>query len=199
MPNVYCIVEGHGECEAVPTILRRLGQSLCPELPLNILPPLRIGRHKLVKKGELERAVDWAARRTPEPRVILVLLDADDDCPKTLGPALLTRAKEARKDVPIGVVLAKREFEAWFLAAFESIGGHRGLAPTIPPIPDPESIRDAKGFLTGHMSGNRAYSPVVDQPALAAVFDMQAARRRSDSFDKFCREIERLFQVIPND
>lgn len=56
-------------------------------------------------------------------------------------------------------------------------------------------MRDAKGFLTQCMEGSRAYSPVVDQPALAVLFDLDSARRRSDSFDKFFREVQRLFGV----
>jgi hypothetical protein len=59
-------------------------------------------------------------------------------------------------------------------------------------VPNPESIRDAKGFLTRNMPGSRAYSETADQPALAAVFDIQTARSRSDSFDKCCREVRRL-------
>ena len=102
------------------------------------------------------------------------------------------RAKQARSDVPTGVVLAKREFEAWFLAAIESLSGRRGLAQTLKAVSDAESIHDAKGALTRNMAGSQAYSPVADQPALTAVFDMQFARQRSDSFDKCWREIERL-------
>jgi hypothetical protein len=42
------------------------------------------------------------------------------------------------------------------------------------------------------MAGSGVYSSVPDQPALAATFDMDLARQRSDSFDKCWREIERL-------
>ncbi len=69
------------------------------------------------KANEVERAVEFAARRMEPPRAILILIDADDDCPAQVGPELLHRATVARSDVPLGVVLAKREFEAWFLAA----------------------------------------------------------------------------------
>jgi len=67
------------------------------------------------------------------------------------------------------------------------------LAQTLNAVSDPESIRDAKGTLTRNMAGSQSYSPTHDQPALTAVFDMQLARRRSDSFDKCWREIQRLF------
>jgi hypothetical protein len=184
--------------ESVPQLLRRIQQELCPSLKLLIAPPLRTPRSKLVKKDELERAVELVARKTEPPRAILILVDSDDDPPCTLGPELLQRARQARPDVPIGLVLAKREFEAWFLASLESLAGKRGLPATLAPIGDPEAVRDAKRQLTRRMSGSRAYSSVADQPALTALFDMDLARSRSDSFDKCWREIARLLtQVTP--
>ncbi len=193
--NLSLIVEGRGETEAVPVLLRRIQGVLRPGLSLNILPPLRIGRDKLLKANEVERAVEFTARRMEPPRAILILIDADDDCPAQVGPKLLHRATAARSDVPMGVVLAKREFEAWFLAAIPSLCGRRGLLPELALVAHPEMVRNAKGILTQCMEGTRAYSPVVDQPALAALFDLNLARRHSDSFDKFWREVERLFAI----
>ena len=46
------------------------------------------------------------------------------------------------------------------------------------------------------MPAERAYSETADQPALAALFDMQMARARSTSFDKCYREISRLVQAV---
>ncbi len=196
--NVGCIVEGHGDRPAVRILLQRIQQELAPELHLEILPPRRVGRGLLVKPGVLEDAVEKLARRLPTPRAILILIDADDDCPKELAPKLATRATEARSDISSGIVLAKFEFEAWFLASIESLKGQRGLPQDLTPVPDPEAVRNAKGFLTRHMEGSQAYSETADQPALTAVFDMQMARQNSPSFDKCWREIERLLgEALP--
>jgi hypothetical protein len=119
------------------------------------------------------------------------MIDADDDCPAELGPRLLEWANHARSDIPVAVVLAKVEFEAWFLAAAASLGGRRGLCQPLMAPPDPERVRDAKGWLSRNMAGSRHYSETLDQAALAAVFDLQAARA-ADSFDKCYREIRRL-------
>jgi len=191
--NLGCIVEGHGDVRAVPVLLRRLQRRCSASLHLNILRPFRVSRYKLVKSGELERIVELVARRLETPRAILILIDAEDDCPKELAPELLARAQAARSDIPVGVVLAKHEFEAWFLAGIESLCGRRGLGDELPAVPDPESLRGAKRFLTRHMEGSIAYSETLDQPALAEVFDMELARKRSNSFDKCWREAERLF------
>ena len=59
----------------------------------------------------------------------------------------LQRAKAARPDLPVGLVLAKREYEAWFLGAIGSLDGQHGLACKGEEIADPESIRGAKGRL----------------------------------------------------
>ena len=119
--QISCIVEGYGEVEAVPILIRRIGESLYPELQIRTPPRIRVSRDKVVKAGELERRVEFAARRIRGQGAIFILLDSDDDCPAHLGPELLGRALQARSDLPIAVVLAKHEFEAWFLAAIESL------------------------------------------------------------------------------
>jgi hypothetical protein len=148
-----------------------------------------------MKEQELERAMEFAARQSREPRAVFILLDADDDLPCILGPQLLEKARKIRSDIPSGVVLANREYEAWFLAALPSLAGQRGIAPNPEVIDDPEKNRDPKGILRRSMSGIGSYSPVVDQPALTALFDLKMARKRSPSFDKCWRVIENLFQT----
>ena len=190
-PRIVCIVEGHGEVEAVPILLRRIGTMLdAPAFP-EALPPLRIPASKLLKAGELERAIEFAARKAGQDGRILVLLDCDDGCPAEAGPELLAWASTARPDRVSSVVMAKREFEAWFIASIDSLRGLRGIPADAARPENPESIRDAKGWLSRVMAGNRGYSETTDQPALAAQFDITSARS-ADSFDKFYREVERL-------
>jgi len=179
-------------------LLRRLQRAWAPDLALNVFRPIRCGRYKLVKPGELERAVKLAVRQMSPPRALLVLIDADDDCPKQLAPRLAQRAAPelSGADTPFSVVLAKREYESWFLAAFESLGGHRGLRMELRAIPNAELSRDAKKVLTRHMVGSRADSEPLDQPALTERFDLDLARKRTDSFAKCCREVERLFRAV---
>src|SRR5712691_2306358 len=190
--HVSCVVEGHGEREAVPTLVRRIAEK--HEVTAVVSQPIRVSRSQLVKKDELQRHVTLATMRLAGPGGVLVLLDADDDCPATLGPALQAWAAAARSDIPVAVVLAKMEFEGWFLAAAQSVAGRRGLAQPLVAPAAPETIRDAKGWLSRNMPGGGKYSPTLDQPALAAVFDIHAARR-ADSFDKCYREICRLLGV----
>lgn len=189
--KLACIVEGHGEVDAVPLLLRRVALAIRPDLSVHVEQPLRVSRNKLVKPGELERTVELAGRRVGPQGAVLLLLDSDDECPAHLAPALLSRARKTRSDLAIGVVLAKREFEAWFLAAAESLRGKRGLSPNLTAPEEPESIRGAKEWLTAHMEPGRKYVETLDQPALAAIFDLELARRAS-SFDKFYRDVASL-------
>jgi len=127
--NIAAIVEGHGEVEAVPILIRRIAQFIKPDFIMNVLPPLRVPANRLLKAGEIERTVNFAARKIGRRGGILVLIDCDwaGCCPAQDGPKLLMRALSVHKDLPIAVVLAKQEFEAWFLAAAESLRGKRGL------------------------------------------------------------------------
>lgn len=196
--SLGCIVEGDGEQRALPRLLARIATQLAPELQLRILEPFRVGRYRLVKPGELERTMELVVRRLPAPRGVFILIDADDDCPATLGPQLLARAKQARPDVPASVVLANREYEAWFLAAIESLAGQCGLPSELAPVPNPESIRGAKERISRLMSGSRSYSETLDQVMLTQQFDLAIARQRSASFDKCWREVRQdLTAVCP--
>lgn len=193
-PVIVPIVEGQSEVESVPLLLRRLFQ-LIEAYSIEIRRPIRVKRQKIVKPGELERAVELAAMQQG-CRAILVLVDADDDCPAELGPELLRRAQTARGDIPLRVVVAKSELESWFVGSIESLRGCRGISSEASAPENPEEIRDAKGWLTRLMPAGRAYLEVDDQPALTARFDIGQARRRCDSFDKFVRDVEDLVAAV---
>jgi hypothetical protein len=122
-------------------------------------------------------------------------LDADDDCPARLAPKLLRRAVRVRGDRQIRVVLAKREFENWFMAAAESIARHGYLGTEVSQVDTPEAIRDAKGWLERHSLEGRRYRETVDQAAFAGVFDLRAARG-APSFDKLLRDVESLLRAM---
>ena len=135
----------------------------------------------------MERAVALAAGRAGPHGGILVLLDADDDCPAELASDLLRFAEHSRPDRSIRVVLAKAEYESWFLAAASSLAGHRGIDEAASPPPDSEAIRDAKGWLSARMPPGRRYRETLHQAALTARFDLDSARA-APSFDKMWRE-----------
>ena len=194
---VLAIVEGHGEVAAVPELVRRIASEVSPDIVVETPRPIRVPRNRIVKQGELERAVAFAAHKAGVDGCVLVLLDADQDCPAELAPQLLARAAAACPGGDIRAVLAKTEYEGWFLAAAGSLAGRRGLDDSLAPPDDPETVRDAKGWLSARMPRGRRYSERLDQAAFTATFDMAAARRNSPSFDKLWRDIGSLLQPPP--
>ena len=194
MPTIITIVEGRGEVLAVPILIRRIAAAVEPTLVPRVPKPIRVKRGRFLKENELERYVDLAARQAGSDGRILIILDADDDCPPQRASEILERAAAVRSDRRIQVVLAQREYEAWFLAAADSIAGHRDLLSNTTTPTEPESVRDAKGWLTSHMPPGRAYKETRDQPALTMMFDLDRARGKARSFDKMWRTVMDLMR-----
>jgi hypothetical protein len=195
--RVAAIVGGRGEKEALPILFRRIACVLDPSLVVNVQPVLPIPESPLAKAGEIEKSVSFVARTIERRGGIFILLDCDwaGSCPKTDAPIWLERARRARPDKEISLVMANKEYEAWFIAAAESLRGRRGLPTNLTSVANPEGIRGAKEWLSDRMPRSRPYRPITDQPALTSVFDLQAARR-ADSFDKCYREIVRLLTIL---
>jgi hypothetical protein len=188
--NVGAIVTGHGEVQAVPILIRRVGAYVGVAGVQVPRPPFRVPEGKLKKPDELERAVRLVSRQVGPEGGVLILLDCDDGCPAGEGPKLLDVARHAANDVRVEVVMAKREYEAWFLAAAESLAGKRTLPEVLEHPDDAEAVRNAKGWLDTRMK--RGYSETLDQPAFSQLFDLAVARERSKSFDKLVRAVAAL-------
>jgi len=191
LPCLCPIVEGHGEAAAVPKLLHRLLAESGHAGAWRILDPIREPGSRLRRPDDLHRVVNLAASLTPPDGAILIMLDADDDCPATLGPELLRQARETRPDRRIGVVLPNREYEAWFIAARVSLAD----PDTVPPAcDDPDGVRDAKGWLKRHVLGG-PYRPRLDQSRLTSTMDLAAAAAGSRSFRKLCTELAALLDL----
>lgn len=194
---VAAIVEGHAEVESVPLLLRRIFAQLGAS-DIQVARPFRVKRNRVVKPGELERAIGQTIRDRSEVGGIMVLIDSDDDCPAQLGPQLVNRAKKVTH-LPVAVVLANREFECWFLGSKESLRGINGILEDATAPLNPENVRGAKAHLTRNMARGRRYLEVDDQATFVEKFDLNAARRCCRSFDKCFREAEHLLRAIGSD
>jgi hypothetical protein len=188
--RIQPIVEGFGEVEAVPVLLRRLRDE-AGVYAWDVNQPIRKKRSELVQESALRRAVKLAKLQI-ECRAILILFDSDDDCPKDLAPVLQGWAQAEAAPLPCAVVMAHREYEAWFLATVESLRGKRGIRDDALSHPQPEVPRDAKGQLETRMLPGRSYSETMDQAALTAQFDLAIAHARCRSF----RHIVKAFGVL---
>ena len=188
--NIQPIVEGHGEVGAVPVLLRRLRDEAAA-YRLEVNPPIRKPRSQLTNEQKLRTAVSLA-RMQEDCACILILIDSDDDCPAEKGQEIQGWAEDEANPIPCAVVLACREYEAWFLATIESLRGTRGIRDDAESHLDPETTRDAKGQVEKRMAPRRSYSESADQPALTARFDMAQAYRRCRSFRRMAEVFGRL-------
>lgn len=188
MITVAAIVEGDGEVAALPALLRRLGEWRTPDIYTQVLPPIRVHRDRFLNRDEeFRRHILLAAAKCGQDGWILVLLDADDDCPKDLGKRILDRARAYVPHRRVSVVLANREYEAWFIAAAESLDGSRGFSFHPDDVIEAECPRDAKGWVKARIAGG-AYRETTDQAAFSARMDLRQAYDRSRSFRKLCSE-----------
>lgn len=186
--KVASIVEGQGEVVALPVVLRRLQAWQTPGDNTQVITPIRVHRDRFInREEEFRRHLYLAAAKSGVGGWVLIVLDADDNCPADLGPRILERAKQCIPHRKISVVLANREYEAWFIAARASLNGHRGFSADPAEIIDAEEPRDAKGWLKARMASH-TYGEVTDQPAFSAIFDLQQAHDGSRSFRKLCKE-----------
>ncbi len=187
--NLVCVVEGHGDVEAVPQLCNQIFTWLGAKLWFADKKAIRCSRAKLVdmtvnstakpcKQAEVARVLALAAAR--EPDAILVLCDADDECPGAWATTMPPCTHDRR---PVASVMAVREYESWLLWALDT------SVLTHAKLPDPERVRDAKGALA-RIDPN--YQPSIHQLPRTRSLDIKHVTARSRSFNKLVRELARL-------
>lgn len=201
---IQCVVEGYGEIEALPTLLRRLSAT-AGNYDLRYALPIRQNSSKLMTTEGIARAVELALQ-TDDVAAILIVFDGDLDlergediytcfCPKTDLPALRSAAQAAARGVPCEVVVAVKEFEAWFLAGIEGLALVGKTAPDAQCPTNFEVSRSPKALVRDSLlTGN--YNERTDQPALAAVFDIERAHQRSRSFRKLIKTFGEFHSAV---
>lgn len=184
------IVEGHGEVEAVPHLIRRIAHHF-DVYDISVLTPIRVKLNGFMKfDKEFNNYISLAANKAKQKNsTIIIILDCDDACPAELGPKILAESRALRRDVEFFVCLALREYETWFLCSIESLRGRCDIDADAVFKEHAESIRNAKGWLSRLMPDG--YDPIRHQAALTLNFDLELARNRSRSFNRFYNFIRR--------
>ena len=191
---IQAIVEGQGEEAAFPILVRRL----LPELGCYVDvggSPIRSRRSEIIREADFKRVLTIATFK-PNASAIFVLFNADKDCAGTHVPNMTRWSQEAVPGLPCAVVMARREYESWFLASLESLRGKRGIRMDAAYPYDPEEKQDAKGVIKSFMPRDEPYSPTADQPALSAHFDLKTAYARAASFRKLVKELCRVLEAL---
>jgi hypothetical protein len=198
------IVEGHTEQGCVERLLQRIWtELLCSPDRLQVLEPFRGHRDSLthangevltdsVTKAFLKLRA--ATRRDSEARsLLLILLDAEGDCPATLAPRLMEIARKALPaTTPVACVLAKRMLENWIVAGASTLAGVNGLPDPLPPRSNVED-HSGVGWLEKQLRSKnrtRSYKKTADGEIFVRAMALQECRENAPSFDKLCRELE---------
>lgn len=189
LPIVAPIVEGHGEVAAVRQLITRIGGSV--GVGIEVVQPFRLDSGRMRKPEELAKAV-----RLQEVRVqgriggVLIVRDGDDDidCPVELARQITP--EPGAFSVPVEVVIAHHEYEAWFLAAAESLRSHPSVRDDATAPPNPESKRNAKKQLELMM--NESYKETLHQAKFSSLIDLSAAAKNSRSFRRMMHAVEKL-------
>jgi len=192
--NVQPIVEGHGDVQAVPVLLRRL-LAEAGVFNIGVGRAIRRRLSELHSEIGVQKAVRLALLQ-PECACVLFLFDSEDSCPKELAPQILGWARQVAGSTPCYVVLAHREYETWFLAAIESVRGKCGIRDDATLLPDCERRRGAKEALEDYMPRNYSYHETTDQARLTAVFDMALAYGRSRSFRQMVQSVGDIVMAL---
>ncbi len=190
IPVVAPIVEGHGEVNAVRELITRISTELSGTW-VQVAPPFRLDAGKMRKPEELLKAVRVQAARVKDRGGVLVLRDGDDSdvsCPVELSRQMALPFNAVR--VPVEVVIAFHEYEAWFLAAVESLRAHPAVQDDATQPADPERGRDAKRQLEGLM--RESYKETLHQAKFSALIDLNVASSHSRSFRRMVHAVQQL-------
>ena len=198
MPTIVPVVEGDGDAAAVPELLMRILHERYNRYDVFVAQ----GKSKVVKangRQNLEKKLDkflQHAQRKPRCRAILVLLDADVDCPVTLAQQLSQHCDSVRTRCPVQIVCALTSYESWFLASLNTIRGRHGIPSTAALSGDPEDASNPKQWLTDQMPSGQAYKETTHQVSLSRVIDLDLVYRNSRSFRRLCHALEQLLCAI---
>jgi Domain of unknown function (DUF4276) len=203
------IVEGQTENRCVERLLHRIWtELLASPVRLQVLLPSRANRDKLLNPtstelaNKVEEAFAKLSQRLCRDRqargLLLLLLDAERDCPKELGPKLLAKARQARSDVDVVCVLAKRMLEHWIVAGASTLAGINGL-PYDLSSRDQFEERSGAAWLEGQLrmrNPRRKYKKTVDAEQFIKAMNVSECLANCPSFAKLCKELQIRVQKI---
>ncbi len=217
MKRIVLFVEGEGESEAAPMLVKQILSDI--DALNEVFPdpaPFRVGGVNKLLKDNCKEWKRFLAASSKRRNVggILLLLDSDIDaigqipfCAATVAKMLAKEAAAVQGGIAfsVAVVFARQEFESWLIAGVESFAGKslpdgRKIDKNAkPPTGDLEiSPRDAKGWLNKNIEGG--YKPTRDQAALTGLVDLGAIRQRNlRSFKRLESALAELVEAIRDD
>ncbi len=192
MPRMWLWVEGRGETPhrqtgrggATAVLVRRILWERYQDYEWQ-MDTLKVG-HVHNFRPNMARYVDHLRKRRNEIDAVLLLLDLDDGCAMQVARNVANELRNLNPPKSIAVVLAVREYEAWFLAAANSLWGR-------PYQGNPEGVRDARGEVRRFLED---YASTTHQSSLSAKMDLEEAEANSRSFRRLVHAVGELCQAV---
>ncbi len=196
--KLYILVEGHGEKEAAPALVRRLVQhhERYEYLSLGIEVYNAKGIGNITTR--LEQLLNEVFRKLQDCKALLILLDAEKDnylCPPTLARELAAIAETQRLNFPVAIVCACCEYESWFLVSLHSIVD-KWLVPGTKYSGNPNQECSAKAWLEDHMPTGQTYKERTDQVRMTFDLDIDHTIQHSRSFRRMANAVKELLTAI---
>ena len=198
--RLVVIREGHGELGSIENLVARVG------LDLGVIPQVLASLPKsprvvITDEESAVRAGQIAAKLSPD--AALLTADLDDDCPHDFAPRVAARLRAEKFGFPVAMVFFHREFETMALSIAPALGGREIrsragqrigvlLHPAAVPA-DPESVRDAKGWVGRNLMSGRSYKPTTHQYPLTVA--MPLPELRAAGLSSF-RRLEHAMQFL---
>lgn len=195
MIRIFPIVEGHGEVTALPLLIRRIIHEKFGEYNFDVISPYRLSRTSIGSfNDKLLNAVKFGGLKlTGEAGGVLIVADADDDCPLLMSSRFRQFCERHNFDFPVGFVLANKEYETWFISSGESMRAHQWVRGNASSHPRPEEVRGAKEFFRNRiLIDGKSYSETVDQVKYTAMIELDLVTERCRSFRKLVKELGEL-------
>ena len=197
------IVEGETEDKCLEPLLQRIwNEEIQSSMRLQVFSAIVSKRDQLLsdKHSQLLESVERAAirlksklqRDVGSSGIVLLLLDAETDCPIQLANKLLSRCK--RDDIQLACVLAMKMFENWIVAGASTLAGFNNLPDTLPACVNPEEVHGSV-WLDKQMrlkDATRKYRKTDDAREFVRRMNLVDAHNNSRSFRKLCKELRSL-------
>ena len=199
-PSIVIIIEGYGEVNAAPGLVWRILHERLYRFDISRLGAKRAnGKPDLLKR--LEKFLIYAVIDNFD--AVIVLLDAEDDCPFQEVVNLVDRAVALNLSIPVAVVYAKSEYETWFISSLsedrgEGIRAHLNIDQSINAPENVEGIRGAKEWIERYMPSDQRYKETADQEPLTHHIHLDIVYSRSRSFRRLCHAVEELVKAMDN-
>lgn len=193
MRALHLLVEGAGDEQAAPPLIRRLLHEEHQRYDWLVDPKHVMKVGSLAKlRGRLANYIEHL-RAKASCAGALILLDLEDQLPCEEAPVLAEEiARLQPLPFPVVIVFAHREYESWFLAGLAGIAAGSPHFPAGLTYPnDPEAKRGAKEELDKRMPATVKYNPVLHQAEFTRLLRFEEARR-APSFRRLERALGEL-------